>query len=311
MHINKALFIIIFSSLFFVSEQFAQDRNYVDYGAEVKTYEIGGIKIEGGGDRDSNAIKSVAGLKAGAKIEIPGTDISRGVKALYRLGIFSNVEVVQELIEEDVIFLKLILTERPTLSRLQFLNVKKSHEDDLTEIVQDIVTKGKIISDNDKELAIRKLKQFYIDKGHLDATVKLSEKQDSVRANSIVLQFDVDRKERIKVSDITFTGNDNLKDRKVRKLIKETKRKGTFLRKSKYIKENFEGDKKKLIAHYNKNGFRDAKIVKDSIWRDEEGLVRIHMDIDEGNKYFFRDITWKGNSMRHQFTISRRGLSVL
>ena len=297
MHINKAFLIIIFSSFFLVTEQYAQDRNYIDYGTEVNTYEIGGIKIEGGGQRDSNAIKSVAGLKEGAKIEIPGTDISKGVKALYRLGIFSNIEVIQDRIEEDVIFLRIILSERPTLSRLKFVGVKKSHEDDLTEIVDGIVTKGKIISDNDKELAISKLKQFYIDKGHLDAEVQLSENKDSIRANSIVLQFDVDRGERVKISDITFVGNDNLKDRKVRKLIKETKRKGTFLRKSKYIKENFEGDKKKLIAHYNKNGFRDAKIVKDSVWRDEEGLVRIHMDIDEGNRYFFRNITWKGNSI--------------
>lgn len=297
MHINKALFIIIFSSLFFVTKQYAQDRNYIDYGAEIKIYEIGGIKIEGGGDRDSNAIKSVAGLKEGAKLEIPGTEISKGVKALYRLGIFSNVEVIQDRIEEDILFLKIKLTERPTLSRLKFNGVKKSHEDDLTEIVQDIVTKGKIISDNDKELAVKKLKQFYIDKGHLDATVQLSEQKDTVRANSIVLQFDVDSKEKIKVSDITFTGNENVKERKVRKLIKETKRKGTFLRRSKFIKENYEEDKKKLIAHYNKNGFRDAKIAKDSIWRDEEGYVRIHMDIDEGNKYYFRNITWKGNSI--------------
>ncbi len=297
MQFNKAFLIIIFSSLFFVSEQYAQDRNYIDYGIEVKSYELGGIEIEGGGQRDANAIKSVAGLREGNKIEIPGTDISKGVKALYRLGIFSNIEVIQDRVEEDVLFLKIILTERPTLSRLKFSGIKKSHEDDLTEIVQDIVTRGKIISDNDKELAIKKLKQFYIDRGNLDATVTLAEEKDTVRANSIVLAFDVDPRERVKISDITFTGNDNLKDKKVRKLIKETKRKGTFFRKSKFIKENFEEDKKKLIAHYNKNGFRDVKITNDSIWRDAEGLVRIHFDIDEGDRYYFRNITWKGNSI--------------
>ena len=297
MRINKAFYILIFLSLCVVQEHFGQTRNYIDYGIEVKTYEIGGITIEGGGQRDENAIKSVARLREGSKIEIPGTDISKGVKALYRLGIFSNIEVIQDRIEDDVIFLKILLSERPTLSRLNFLGVKKSHEDDLREIVQGIVTRGKIISDNDKELAINKLTEFYVDKGHLDAEVKLSEKKDTSRINSIVLEFDIDRKERVKISDITFVGNEFVKDRKVRKLLKETKRKGTLLRKSKFIKDNFEEDKKKLVAHYNKNGFRDAKITSDSIWRDEEGLVRIHMDIDEGRRYFFRDITWKGNSI--------------
>lgn len=297
MHINKAVCILIFLSLCVLHEQYGQDRNYMDYGQEVKTYEIGGITIEGGGQRDANAIKSVARLKEGAKIDIPGSDISSGVKALYRLGIFSNIEVLQDRVEDDVIFLKIVLSERPTLSRLNFNGIKKSREDDLTEIVQGIVTRGKIISDNDKELAIDKLEQYYIDKGYLDAQVKLSEKKDTSRVNSIVLEFDVDKKEKIKISDITFVGNENVKDRKVRKLLKETKKKGTLLRRSKYIEDNYEEDKKKLIAHYNKNGFRDAKISTDSVWRDEEGLVRIHMDIDEGNRYYFRDITWKGNSI--------------
>lgn len=297
MRIKKALTLIFLLSFFFLNEQYAQDRNYIDYDTEAGTYEIGGITIEGGGQRDANAVKSVAGLKEGAKIDIPGTQIAKGVKALYRLGIFSNIEVIQDRIEDDVIFLKIILTERPTLSTLSFVGIKKSHADDLQEIVEGIVTKGKIISDNDKELATKKLKEFYIDKGNLDVEVDLSEKVDTSRANSILLEFVVDRKERVKISDITFTGNDNVKDRKVRKLIKETKRKGTLFRKSKYIAENFEEDKKKLIAHYNKNGFRDAEITNDSIWRDEEGLLRIHMDIDEGNQYYFRNITWKGNSI--------------
>lgn len=297
MHIKKAFFILLITSFCFVQNNYGQDRNYVDYAVEVKTYEIGGIEIEGGGLRDANAIKSVARLKEGEKIDIPGNDISTGVKALYRLGIFDNIEVIQDRIEDDVIFLKIILSERPTLSRLNFLGIKKSHEDDLREIVQGIVTRGKIISENNKELAVTKIKDFYVDKGHLDTEIKLTEKKDTARANSIVLEFDIDRKERVKISDITFTGNDNVKDRKVRKLLKETKKKGTLFRKSKFIEDKFEEDKKKLIAHYNKNGFRDAQVLQDSVWRDEEGLVRVHFDIDEGNRYYFRNITWKGNSI--------------
>lgn len=275
----------------------AQEANYLRADQAPQEYEIGGVEVIGAGSRDLNAIKSIAGLRAGKKITIPSDNISKGVKGLYRLGIFENVEIYQDSVVDNVVFLRINLIERPTLSRYTFTGIKKSHQEDLSEILGDIIKKGEIINFNKKSLSKDKIKEYYIEKGNLDADVNIDELEDDKKPNAIRLVFNIDTKERVKVKDITFAGNNSVKERKLRKLMKETKRKGTFLRKSKFIKEDFEDDKKKIIAHYNRNGMRDAVIAKDSIWRDEEGMVRIHLDIDEGQQYYFRDIDWKGNSI--------------
>lgn len=274
-----------------------QTVDFLDYEAEPQEYEIGGVTIEGGGTRDQNALKSIAGLKEGEKIVIPSDEISKGIKKLYKLRIFENVEVLQDSTVGNIVFLKLKLTQRPTLARYSFRNIKKSHQDDLSDILEGVLNKGGIVNLNSRQLAEQKIKEFYIEKGHLDTEVTIIELKDETKENSIRLVFDIDKKERVKVKDIVFSGNENVKDRKLRKLMKETKRKGTFLRKSKYISGNYDEDKKKIIAHYNRNGFRDAVIVRDSIWRDAEGLVNIEMDISEGRRYYFRNIVWKGNSI--------------
>lgn len=275
----------------------AQEVPYLRADQAPVEYEIGGVEVVGAGTRDLNAIKSIAKLREGKKIMIPSDQIASGVKGLYRLGIFENVEIYQDSVVEDVVFLRINLIERPTLFRYTFTGIKKTQQEDLSEILDDIIKKGEIVNFNKKSLAIDKIKEYYIDKGHLDVAVDIEETEDKNKDNAVRLIFNVDKKERVKVNAITFAGNESVKERKLRKLMKETKRKGTFLRKSKYIKENYEEDKQKIIAHYNKNGMRDAVIVNDSIWRDEEGMVNIHLDINEGNRYYFRNIDWKGNSI--------------
>lgn len=297
MNLSKyILSIAIFA--FTLSSGISQDDTFMDHLTnEAKEYEIGGVSILGAGTRDKNAIKSIAGLKEGKKITIPSSDISKGVKGLYRLGIFENVEILQDSVVGDVIFLKINLIERPTLSRYSFTGIKKSHQEDISDILDDVLRKGEIVNFNKKSLSIDKIKEFYIDKGHLDTEVVIEEKADEKKKNAVRLIFNIDKKERVKVASITFTGNDKVKERKLRKLMKNTKRKGTIFRKSKFVKEGFEEDKANIVAHYNKNGIRDALIIRDSIWRNEDGNLHIHMDIDEGEQYYFRNIVWKGNSI--------------
>lgn len=272
-------------------------EQFVNYNDKPVTYEIGAISIEGSGSRDENAIKSIAGLREGGKVTIPGEEISKGIKALYKLRLFENVEIIQEKIEGDLIFIKIILKERPILSRYSFKGVKKGQMDDLSELVDEALTKGGIVTVNGKEIATQKIKDFYIEKGYFDTEVAIHEVKDEVKDNAVRLEFEIDINDRIKISDITFQGNRVLKGKKLRGIMKNTKRKGTFLRKSKFIEEKFVEDKERIIEHYNKMGYRDARIVKDTMWRDAENLLRIHFVLEEGEQYHFRNITWKGNSI--------------
>jgi len=274
-----------------------KNENFIDYLTEPKEYEIGSVVIEGAGTRDKNVIKSMAGLRAGKKITIPGDDLSNGLKALFKLRLFENVEIYQDSIKDDVVFLRIKLIERPTLSSYTFNGVKSAKHEDLGEIVDGILNIGGIVTINGLELSKKKIAEYYIEKGFLDTEVKTKEIKDKSKASAVLLEYNIIKNDKVKIDDITFNGNTVLKDKKLRKLLKKTKKKGTFLKNSKYIKKQYEEDKDNLIAHYNKLGFRDAIISSDSIWRNEDGLVMMQININEGNQYVFRNITWKGNSL--------------
>ena len=273
-----------------------QDLPVLDY-TQKNTYEIGGIEIVGAESRDRKAIKSIAGFKEGDKIQIPGLSITKAVKSLLRLRLFDDVQVIQERVEDEVVFLKIILVERATLSRYSYKGIKTSKHDDLNDVLKNILNKGGIVTDAQKNLAKQKLEEYFIEKGKLDAEVTVVELKDEIKENAVRLVFNIDQKKRVKVQDILIEGNSEVSDRKIRKKMSNTKRRGTWFRKSKFIKEEFEEDKDAVVAFYNKNGFKDARIIKDSMWREEDGDVMLKVDLYEGNRYYFRDISWKGNSL--------------
>ncbi|MEL6866589.1 MAG: outer membrane protein assembly factor BamA [Bacteroidota bacterium] len=275
----------------------------IDY-SDRKEYEIGGIKVIGANFSDDNAIIAIAGLKVGDQIQIPGPEVIRAMRALWKLRLFTDVQILREKTIGDVIFLEIIVQERPRLSRHSFRNVKKSYHDDINDELNAILLKGGIVTENIKTNAANSIKDFYREKGFLDAVVIVEEVPDEKQANAVRLVFEVDKKDRVKIQDITFTGNDNLKARKLRKKMEGTKRKNRIFSSSKLIRPDYEEDKKSIIAYYNTVGFRDAKIVKDSIWREEDGDLQILIDIDEGSRYFFRDISWKGNSIYDTQTLT-------
>lgn len=267
----------------------------IEYG-EPQTYEIADIKIIGAVNRDRNAIKSIAGFQVGDKITIPGEDISEALKSLWRLRLFEDVKIIQEKTEGDLVYLIIYLKERPTLGRFTYQGIKNSHHDDLDEILNTVLNKGSIVSNEQKNIAVNKIKEFYIEKGKLDVEVEVAEIPEEGKENSVRLEFDINPKERVKVQDITFEGNTFADDKKLRSKMKNTKIKGTFLRKTKYIPPNYEEDKDNIIAFYNQEGYRDAKIMKDSLWREDDGDLQIRIWVDEGKRYYYRNILWKGNT---------------
>ncbi len=267
----------------------------IEYG-EKNTYEIADIKIMGAEGRDRNAIRSISGLNIGDKITIPSEKISNGLKALYKLRLFEDVKIIQEKTEGDLVWLIIYLKDRPTLSRYAFEGIKQSHQTNLIDDLKGTLNVGSIVTDEQKNIAIKKIKEFYVEKGKLDAKVTVEEVLDESRDNSIRLVFTVDPGEKIKIEDILIEGNEYANDKKIRSQLSKTKKKGLFLRSSKFIPGEYEEDKKKVIAFYNREGYRDAKITKDSLWRTVDSLLMIKIWVEEGQRYYFRNIYWKGNT---------------
>ena len=282
-----------------------EDLKTIDYTDDPKELEVGGIRITGANNTDANALTAVSGLRVGSKITLPGDHISRALKALWKLKLFTDVQIVEEKRIGDVIFLEIIVTERARFARHTFRGVKKSHHDDLNEIVNKYLVKGTIITENNRVSCQNALKEYYIEKGYLDTKVDVLEEKDEQLVNAIKLIFDIDRGDRIKIAKISFDGNTAIKDRKLRKQMKETKHRWKIFTSSKLIADEYEADKLKIIAYYNSQGYRDARIIQDSVWRDKHGRVRIHMDIFEGNIYYFRNITWRGNYIYDNATLTR------
>jgi outer membrane protein insertion porin family len=273
----------------------------LDY-TKPRDYEIGGIRVTGATFSDAGAIISIAGFRVGDRIRVPGGEIPRAVKALYKLSLFTDVQIYKEKTVGDVIFLEIVVVERPRLTTHSYKGVKKGTHDDLNEEVNKYLIKGGIVTDGIKASAAFGIQKYFIDKGYYDVKVGVSELPDTTRINSVKLVFDIDRGAKVKIDDITFSGNENVKSRKLRGLMKETRRKRRIFSGSKLIRPDYEADKQKIIAHYNKVGFRDARIVGDSIWRATEkdgskGNLLIHIDVEEGSRYYFRNIIWKGNSI--------------
>ncbi len=276
----------------------------IDY-TNPKEYEIGGIKVNGVTDRDPNAIAGYAGLRVGNKIILPGQDIARAIKKLWKIKLFADIEISIEKTIGEIVFLQIDLKERPTLSRYSFKGVKKSKHDDLRDALGGILVKGGIITGDVKSQAIRKIKEYYIEKGYFNADVIIHESPDEKKKNTIKLQFDIKRNDRVKVADIYFVGNKQVSSKKLRKKMSNVKRKGTLFRKSKFVKSEYEEDKSSIIDYYNKIGFRDARIVGDTMGFDADGNIVLMIKLNEGREYKFNNIVWKGNSIYKDEILSR------
>ena len=301
-----AIFLGIFFWGFFGTALHAQltDSIPVIKYSDPSEFEIGGIKVVGAEFSDDNALIAIAGFKVGDKLRIPGPEITRAMKALWKLRLFTDVQILKEKTIGDVIFLEIIVQERPRLARHSFKGIKKSYHDDLNDELTPILLKGAIITDNIKTNASNEIIKFFRGKGFLDAKVKVEEVPDEKLVNAVRLVFNIERGEKVKIRDIVFTGNTNVKSKKLRKQMENTKRKRKLFSSSKLIQEDYEADKRSIVAYYNTIGFRDARVIKDSIWRDDSGLIRLQLDLEEGNRYFFRNISWKGQSIYDEKTLS-------
>ena len=286
---------LLVQSFFLVAQD--EKTRVFDYSDPGK-YTIAGVEIKGAENRDRNAIKSITGLREGETIEIPGDDIPNAIKSLWKLRLFEDVQIYETKREDgNIIYLEIFIKERPTLTRYTFRGTKKLYHDDLNEAIEDVITKGSIVTEDMKDLASNKIKEYFVEKGFLETDVFIYEEIDEEAENGIKLVFQIDRKERLKIGRIDFFENKYLTDTKLRRKMKNIKKKNTILKKSRFVKNEYKEDKNTLIQLYKTMGYRDAKFTKDTMYTNLAGELMIQLTIDEGEQYTFGDISWRGNTI--------------
>ncbi|HEX5111563.1 MAG TPA: POTRA domain-containing protein [Saprospiraceae bacterium] len=302
-HLLLFLIVLLFGLFGLPVHSFAQ-TTLMKY-EKVEELEIGGVEVVGVFNSDPNAIKSVSGLQVGQKIKVPGNAITKAMRNLWRLRLFDNVEITLDKRVGDIIFLSIHLTEKARLAGWSYRGVPQSVHDDLNDVVEPFLIKGQVASLAMQTNARTAIQKYYVKRGYYDAEVRVAEEGAGERANAVNLIFNIDTKDRIKIEHIYFVGNKEVNSDRLKKMLKDTKMKSTLLKKSKLVEGDYEAGKQAVIKYYRTLGYRDAKITGDSIWRNEDGLLELKVFIDEGHRYYFGLITWKGNTLHTNDELNR------
>lgn len=290
------LFSLIALPLFLLLAINPANSQEIDY-LSPKKYRIVGVKVDGAPGIDPNTIILLSGLSKGDEITVPGDDISGAIKKLWDQDIFSDVEILQEKVIRNDIWLIIKVKQFPKLSDWSWNNtVSKSEGEDLEEMMN--VYPSKIVTENLKANIRKRVRNYFRDKGFRNTSVRIETPIDTTKNNFVYLSFFVDKGEKIKINDIIFHGNEALSDGKLRRAMRETKIKRWYriFKKSKLLSSTYKEDKQAIIALYNQMGMRDARITRDTIYQYDDKTVNIEIWLEEGNKYYFRNFDWIGNT---------------
>ena len=286
--------------------QLAGSSVEVDYN-NPKKYIVGGVRLEGNQYLSPDQILQVAALQKGMEVTVPSEEMSNIVSRLWLQRYFEDVSVSIDSITptRDTAFFKISIVERPRVSRWVFSGVKSGEEKELRERLN--VRRGGEFSEYVAKTSSDIIKRYYKEKGFYNVKVDVNTKRDTVIQSAIRVQFAVDRGEKVKIQKITFKGADHVKESKLVKSMKKTrdKRLQNFFSSKKFQEKEYDNDKRSLIAAFNEAGYRDARIVKDTMYYVEPNRLQIDFEIDEGKQYFFRNITWTGNSVYSAETLNQ------
>ena len=290
------------SVLLTANAQVTEDKPNVVYG-QTRRMPIGGISVEGVPNYEDYLLIGISGLSVGDVIEFPGEDISQAIKRYWKHGLFSTVKIEADKIQNDSIYLKIVLSMRPRVSQVNINGVKKSEKDDLESKMG--IIKGNQITPNIIDRAKIVAKKYFDDKGFKNAKIDIVQHDDINNDNQMIVDVNIDKQEKVKVRHIYITGNDHIKRKKFMGgffgggLLKKTNEKGfkSFFKTKKFIEEKYAEDKERVIEKYNELGFRDAEIVADSVVDVGDNLVDVYIDISEGQRYYLRDVKWAGNTL--------------
>ena len=311
--INKVLMLLALSgvSLTMSAQQKIVNPD-ITYSGTPKTYKLAGLTVTGIEGYEDYVLTGISGLAVGQELEVPGTAITDAVKRYWKHGLFSDVSISADSIVGDNIYLKIHLAPRPRISTINYNGLKKTEREDMEKKLG--LLKGGQITPNMIDRAKILAKKYFEDKGYKNAEVFIRQRDDVAAKNQVILDIDVDKKEKLKVRSIIIDGDNQLGEKKIKGTLfskgafaktHEAGKLANILKSKKFTPERWAEDKKNLITKYNEYGYRDAMIVKDSVWNVDPKHVDIYVKVDEGKKYYIRNIKWVGNTVYSTDYLSR------
>ena len=313
-NINKVLMLLALTSgmTLTVSGQEKIVNPDITYSGNPHTYKLAGLAVSGIDGYEDYVLTGISGLSIGQELEVPGTAITDAVKRYWKHGLFSDVSISADSIVGDKIYLRINLLPRPRVSTINYNGLKKSERDDMEKKLG--LLKGGQITPNMISRAKILAKKYFDDKGYKNAEINILQRDDVANKNQVILDINVDKKEKLKVRNIIIEGNEQLPMKKIKGSFfskgafaktHEAGKLGNLLKSKKFTPERWAEDKKNLITKYNEFGFRDATILKDSVWNVDPKHVDIYVKVNEGKKYYIRNISWVGNTVYSTDYLSR------
>ncbi len=301
-HIFITVFLII--GLDICAQDFDfKDYQYIDYSQQ-RDYTIADIRITGVKYLQPQVLVNLSGLKKGDVVTIPGDEVTQAIEKFWKHGLFSDVKLLVDKIEGDSIYLQFYLVERPRLSKVNFHGVRKSEITDLNDMIE--LKPGSQVTDNVINNVKTLLQKHYIGKGYYNIETTVVPVEDTAAFNKVHLDITVDKGSKVKIGDIIFQGNERFDDKKLRRIMKKTKKKNlNIFKTSKYIEADFREDKEKLLSFYNENGYRDAQILSTSLKPLNDKRLALTINLEEGKQYYIRSIRWIGNTQYPTEILSR------
>ena len=285
----------------------------ISYAGTPRTCEIGGLAVEGVEGYEDYVLTGLSGLAVGQEIEVPGSAITDAVKRYWKHGLFSRVQITADSLVGSKIYLCIHLSLRPRISAINYIGLKKSEREDMEAKLG--IMKGSQITPNMIDRAKILAKKYFDSKGYKNAEIDIMQRDDVTDKNQVILDVTVDKKQKMKVRNIIFEGNDNLNDKKIKGSlfskgafgkIHEAGKFKTMFKAKKFTDERYKEAKEALIEKYNELGYRDMTILEDSVWNVDEKHVNVLVKLEEGQKYYVRNITWVGNTVATTDYLSRQ-----
>lgn len=302
-YLSKILFLMGCTALLLSTQPLHAQQEVIEkpnivYTADHPKYILGGLRVEGVENFDTDLLLSLSGLSIGQTYEVPGAEISEAIRRYWKQKLFSNVRIEADSIVGSKIYLCIKLTARPRVSSVNYNGVKKSEREDLEQqlglqvgqnITPDMMDRAKII-----------IQRYFEDKGYKNVAVDIVQREDVTRENSVLVDININKNERIKVSKIFIDGvADSKQVSKLKRAMKKTRERSfiNIFKSKKFLPEKYEEDKGFLIDKMNEWGYRDALILADSIETVDASHVNVHIKMYQGQKYYLRNIEWVGNTV--------------
>ncbi|MBR1788329.1 MAG: outer membrane protein assembly factor BamA [Bacteroidaceae bacterium] len=298
------ILLLLTATLPLLAQSTKEVKPTIDYGRTPREYILGGIAVSGVQNYDEYLLVGLSGLQVGQKITIPGDQVTKAIRRYWRHGLFSSVAIEVDSIVRDSAFLHIRLTQRPRISEIRYTGVKKGERDEL-ERKLGLVREGQM-TPNTIDRAKILAKKYFDEKGFKNADISIMPKDDASKPDHVIVEVDINKKDKVKVNHIYIRGNNNLSEKKIKgnliskgvlKTIHERHNMGSWFRSKKFTDKKYKEAKENLIEKYAQLGFRDAYIVSDSVVPFDEKSVNIYLNIDEGARYYIRNVEWVGNTL--------------